>query len=186
MISGNWNSFAASFFNLLSTPSHADGIHFHVLPALLIMPLCVHPGIGGILQLRRRRLDLGDGIGFSLPTPGSTNFGPGHVGFGAVFTARQKFQDAGLVSNGMASSISGALRLAPTIVNQKLRSKVPRIAVRADSLHNATSACPSGCSGRGRCDQLLRRCVPLSLELSFAPNEAGCHSSARCRLDTGP
>ena len=42
------------FFNLLSTPSHADGIHFHVLPALLIMPLCVHPGIGGILQLRRQ------------------------------------------------------------------------------------------------------------------------------------
>ena len=40
----------------------------------------------------------------------------------------------------------------------RLQRTVARIAVRGQSVHNATDGCLNSCSGRGRCDQLLRRC----------------------------
>ena len=40
-----------------------------------------------------------------------------------------------------------------------LRRTSPRLAALGQSVHNGTRGCRRGCSGRGRCDQLLRRCV---------------------------
>ena len=57
------------------------------------------------------------------------------------------------------ADIRGALAQPSTAA---LVRTAARIAVRGQSLHNASAGCRRGCSGRGRCDQLLRKPSPMA------------------------